>query len=178
MRMSTSSLEDVPSGVRVFLDATIFIYHFFKESPQCRHLLERCEQRDVLGVTSVVAFNEATHRLMMMEAVRSGLVTPGGVPRKLRQRPDVVTKLRDYIWQVQSIPTWGIDVLPVDLGRALRAADVRSATGLLTNDSIIVATMQDEGLAAIATADGDFERVDGLQVFRPTDLGSAGPALA
>ncbi len=64
-------------------------------------------------------------------------------------------------------------MLPVDLGRCLRAADVRAETGLLTNDSIIVATMRDAGLTAIATADGDFERVEGVQVYRPTDLGIA-----
>ncbi len=176
--MSTSTLESIPGGQRIFLDATIFIYHFFSGSEQCRRLLERCERREVFGVTSVVAFNEATHRLMTMEAVRSGLVSAGAVPRKLRQRPDFVRTLCDYIWQVQSIPAWGIEVLPVDLGCCLRAADIRIATGLLTNDSLIVATMRDEGLTAIATADADFERVDDLQVFRPTDLGSAAPALA
>ena len=176
--MSTSSLEDLPIGQRIFLDATIFVYHFFSGSTQCRRLLERCERREVFGVTSVVAFNEATHRLMTMEAVRSGLVNPGSVPRKLRQRPDLVRKVRDYIWQVQSIPTWGIEVLPMDLGCCLRAMDIRAATGLLTNDSLIVATLRAEGLTAIATADADFERVDDLQVFRPTDLGSAAPALA
>ena len=115
---------------------------------------------------------------MMMEAVHSGLVSPGGVPRKLRRRPDLVRTLHDYLWQVESIPTWGIEVLPVDLGRCVRAGGIRAASGLVTNDSIIVATMHDEHLAAIATADADFERVEGLQVFRPSDLGPAAPALA
>ncbi len=72
----------------------------------------------------------------------------------------------------------GIEVLPVDLGICLRAASVRAETGLLTNDSVIVATMRDGGVTAIATADADFERVEGLRVYRPTDLGSAVPALA
>jgi hypothetical protein len=48
--------------------------------------------------------------------------------------------------------------------------------GLLTNDSVIVATLRDAGVSAIATADRDFERVDGLQVFRPSDLDLAAPA--
>jgi predicted nucleic acid-binding protein len=176
--MSTSSLEEIPAGGRIFLDATIFVYHFASGSAQCRRLLERCERREVFGITSVVAFNEASHRLMMMEAVRSGLVSSGGVPRKLRQRPDLVRRLRDHIWQMQCVPAWGIEVLPVDLGRAVRAADLRLATGLLTNDSLMLATMRDERVSAIATADGDFEHVDELQVFRPTDLDLGAPALA
>ena len=87
---------------------------------------------------------------------------PAAWPAKLRERPDVVRQLRDYRRQVESIPRWGIQVLPVDLGRCLRAADVRAAHGLLTNDSIIVATMRDAGVTAIATADRDFERVEGI----------------
>jgi len=175
---TTSTLEEVPAGCRIFLDAGVFIYHFCRESGQCRVLLERCERGEVRGVTSVISVLEATHRLMIAEAVRAGEVTPGGVARKLWERPEVVRNLAEYRRQVESIPQWGVEVLPVDLGRCLRAADVRAAHGLFTNDSIIVATMRDAGVTAIATADRDFERVEGITVYRPTDLGAAGPALA
>jgi predicted nucleic acid-binding protein len=176
--MTTSTFEGVPAGGRVFLDAGVFIYHFCRESVQCRQLLERCEKGDILGVTSVVVVLEATHRLMMAEAVRAGHAVRTGVARKLREQPEVVRNLHEYRRQVESIPRWGIQVLPIDLGRCLRAADVRAEHGLFTNDSIIVATMRDVGVTAIATADRNFERVDGLRVFRPTDLGTAAPALA
>jgi predicted nucleic acid-binding protein len=175
---TTSTLEEVPAGCRIFLDAGVFIYHFHRESTQCRVLLERCERGEVRGVTSVIAVLEVTHRLMMAEAVRAGHVAPGGVARRLRERPEVVRSLTEYRRQVESIPHWGVQVLPVDLGRCLRAGDVRAANGLLTNDSVMLATMRDAGLTAIATADRDFERVEGIQVFRPTDLGQASPALA
>ncbi len=176
--MTTSTLEEVPAGSRVFLDAGVFIYHFCVESGQCGRLLARCERGEVRGVTSVIALLEATHRLMMAEAVRMGLVTRGSVARKLRERPDVVRSLTGYRRQIENVPRWGIQVLPADLGRCVRAADVRAAHGLFTNDSIIVATMRDAGVTAIATADRDFERVDGIEVYRPTDLGAAAPALA
>jgi predicted nucleic acid-binding protein len=176
--MTTSTFEEVPAGCRVFLDAGVFIYHFCCESVQCRRLLERCERGDVLGVTSVIVVLEVTHRLMMAEAARSGGVSRGSVARKLRERPEVVRALGEYRRQVESIPRWGIQVLPVDLGRCLRAAEVRAETGLLSNDSVIVATMRDAGVTAIATGDRDFERVDGLQVYRPTDLELTQPGLA
>jgi predicted nucleic acid-binding protein len=176
--MPTSTLEEVPAGGRIFLDASVFIYHFCRESMQCRRLLERCERGEVVGVTSVIAICEATHRLMMAEAVRAGHISGTGVARKLRERPEVVRNLQDYQRQMECIPRWGIQVLPLDLGRCLRAGEVRAAFGLFTNDSTIVATMRDAGVRAIATADSDFERVDGLRIFRPTDLGSAAPALA
>ena len=176
--MSTRTIEDIPPGQRVFLDSTVFIYHFGGQSPQCRRLLERCARREIAGVTSVADFNETCHRLMMMEAVHSGAVSGGGVLRKLRERPDVVMGLRRHVAQLRSIVSWGIEVLPIDISCALRAADLRATTGLLTNDAIILATMRDERVSAIATADRAFERVEGLQVFPPTDLGQAHPALA
>ena len=175
---TTSTLEEVPAGCRVFLDAGVFIYHFLRGSAQCRVLLGRCERGEIRGVTSIIAVLEASHRLMMAEAVRAGHVTPGGVARKLRERPEVVRSLTEYRRQIESIPHWGVQVLPADLGRCLRAGDVRVAHGLLTNDAVIVATMRDAGVTAIATADRDFERVEGIQVYRPSDLGDALPALA
>jgi predicted nucleic acid-binding protein len=163
----------VPNGARVFLDAPILVYYFGRASAQCHRLLGRCERRDVFGVTSVVALNEASHRLMIIEAVQSGAVSPGNVVRKLRRRPEVVCRLLEHVAQMQSVAAWGIEVLPVDLGRSLRAAAARQATGLLTNDSLLLTTMREERITAIATGASDFDRFDDLQVFRPTDLGAA-----
>jgi predicted nucleic acid-binding protein len=176
--MSTSTIEELPAGHRVFLDASIFLYHFFGRSEQCRHLLHRCERREVFGVTSVVTLNETSHRLMAMEAVQAGLVSPGGVPAKLRRRPDVVRGLRRHVEQLRCIVAWGIEVLPVDVALSMRAAGMRAATGLLTNDSIILATMREERVSAIATADSDFARVEGIHIYRATDLGLPHQGLA
>jgi predicted nucleic acid-binding protein len=176
--MSTRSIEEVPTGQRVFLDATVFVYHFAGQSQQCRRLLERCERHEVLGVTSAVAFNEACHRLMIFEALHSGAVTGRDVPRKLREHPDLVKRLRRHGEQLRHIVSWGIEILPVDAARCLRAADLRATTGLLTNDSIILATMRDERIGAIATADSDFGDLEGVTAFRPSDLGNRHPPLA
>jgi predicted nucleic acid-binding protein len=176
--MAGSTLDDVPGGQRIFIDATVFVYHFTRASEQCRRLLERCERRDLLGVTSVVALAEATHRLMMIEAVADGRIEPGTVARKLAERPDLVRACRRYNLAAPLIAGSGIEVLPLDLGKCLRAADVRIAEGLLTNDSLLVATIRDEGIEAIASADSDFLRVSGLKVYRPTDLQTGARALA
>jgi predicted nucleic acid-binding protein len=176
--MAGWTLDEVPAGHRVFLDATIFVCHFARASEQCRRLLERCERRDVLGVTSVVALAETTHRLMMIEAVVEGHVPAGAVARRLRERPDAVRSCRRYNQAAAMIAGWGIDVRPLELGTCLRAAEVRAAEGLLTNDSLVVATMRDEGIETIATADADFRRVPGLRVYRPTDLAVGAASLA
>jgi len=41
---------------------------------------------------------------------------------------------------------------------------------LLTNDSFVVACMREQGLTQLATANGDFDRVGGIAIYKPTDL--------
>jgi predicted nucleic acid-binding protein len=47
---------------------------------------------------------------------------------------------------------------------------VRMAYGLMVNDSVIVASMQEEGLKLLATNDTGFEKVDEILVYSPEDV--------
>jgi hypothetical protein len=67
--MASSTLDQLAAGSRVFLDASIFIYHFTGSSLECRQLLEACESGLIEGFTSVTAVAEVAHRLMTIEAV-------------------------------------------------------------------------------------------------------------
>jgi predicted nucleic acid-binding protein len=164
------SLDQIAGGARIFIDAPIFVYHFTGSSTQCRNVLERCERGELDGVTSVTVLAEVTHRLMMLEAVSAGLIRAGNVARKLRERPEVIRKLAIASEQTARIPLMGIDVLGLELRLVLSAAEYRRKHGLMTNDSIIVATIVDAGITDVATADRDFGRVDGLVIFEPRDL--------
>ena len=123
--MAGSTLDAIASGTRVFLDATVFIYHFTGQSLECRRLLERCERGELGGVTCTAAVAEVTHRLMMIEAVSHGLVTAGNVARTLHERPDVVRQLHVYQTQIDRIALMGVDVAPVDLDAIARSAHFR-----------------------------------------------------
>ena len=50
------------------------------------------------------------------------------------------------------------------------SAEVRTSEGLLTNDSLVVASMRTQGLSKLATANGDFDHVSEIEVYKPTDL--------
>lgn len=169
-------LSEIPPGTRVFLDATIFIYHFTGVSASCRSLLALCEAGRLNALTSTLAVAEVTHRLMTIEAVARGLVTPGNVARKLRSRPEMARQLSLYQEQAEKIPRMGVEVVPLDRRLLSTAAPLRTRYGLLTNDSILLATALDQGITAFASADRDFERVDTVQLFCPPDLEDAGLA--
>ena len=169
-------LSEIPAGASVFLDATIFLYHFTGASPACRNLLSQCEAGQLRALTSIVAVAEVTHRLMTIEAVARGLVTPGNVVKKLRERPEIVRRLSLYQEQAEKIPRMGVEVVPLDRRLLAIAAPLRTRYGLMTNDSILLATALDRGIVAFASADRDFDRVDTVRLFCPTDLEEAEPA--
>jgi predicted nucleic acid-binding protein len=171
--MAFSTLDQLDAGSRVFIDASIFIYHFTGSSLKCRQFLEGCESARFAGLTSVTAVAEVAHRLMMIEAVTKGLVSPGNVVRKLREKPSFIQELHIYQEQVELIPLMGIAVRGLDLEIMTLAAEIRRRHGLLVNDSLLSATAVREGIIDFASADSDFERVQELRIFRPDDLPSS-----
>ena len=63
-----------------------------------------------------------------------------------------------------------ITILPLTLAMVEASAEVRQDQGLLTNDSFVVAFMRAQGLRHLATANGDFDRVGSMTIYKPTDL--------
>lgn len=166
----SSTLEEIAPGQMVFVDANIFIYHFTGRSMACRTLLERCEEGEVLGITGAHVVLEVLHRLMMLEAVQKDLISPGNVARRLRERLDIVRALDEYARHAGRIDDMGVRILPVDAQVVRASHEVRRAAGLLINDSVSVAMMQQDGIRAIATQDQDFKTVPGLQVYLARDI--------
>lgn len=123
-----------------------------------------------MASTSAIVLAEVAHRLMMIEAVASGLVTPGNVARKLREKPEVAKTLGLYQRQMASIPDMGIDVVVLDLDVVRRSGDLRTRHGLMVNDSLLCASALESGVTAVASADRDFERVGEILLYRPGDL--------
>lgn len=166
----SSNLEDIVPGQVVFVDANIFLYHFTGQSLACRTFLERCEAQEVLGITGAHVVLEVLHRLMMLEAVHKGLISPGNVVRRLKERPDVVKDLDEYARHAGRIEDMGVRILPVDGNVARASHEVRRRAGILINDSVSVAMMRQDGIPAIATQDRDFNQVTGIQIYSAYDI--------
>ncbi|MGQ9628701.1 MAG: type II toxin-antitoxin system VapC family toxin [bacterium] len=164
--------DELPKGGKILLDANIFIYHFTGTSEECSRLLKRCEEGDIKGITAVTVTLEVLHRLMAIEAVRKGLVSGGNVVRKLKEKPEVVKKLSEYYENVQKIKGIGIEIYPLTEEIVDRSYQIRKQYGLLINDSVVVAFMKEQRISNIATRDEDFERVEGIKVYKPEDLKS------
>jgi len=164
------TLAEIPEGVAVFIDANVFVYHFVGASPQCTGLLARCESGELRGSTSVLVLAEAAHRLMMIEAVERKLVSAGNVARKLARRPELVKRLTVSEASIQAIAAMGIEIVPVTEATLQLGLRHQQRHGLLTNDSLVVATMLQHGPRLLATADRRLSIVHELDIAAPTDL--------
>ena len=47
---------------------------------------------------------------------------------------------------------------------------MRLASGLMVNDSVIIASMRQEGIKALVTNDNRFEKLDEIHVYTPGDI--------
>jgi len=163
-------LADLQDGDGVYIDANIFIYHFGGRSAHCQAFLERCARRELLGYMSTPTLAEVLHRLMVAEAIQRGLVIAKTAVKKLKEKPELVKQLTRYNEDVNQIGQMNLTILSLTPAVLSRSEEVRKREGLLTNDSFVVVFMRDLGLTKLATTDGDFERVSGLEVYKPTDL--------
>ncbi len=167
------TLAGIPEGSTVFIDANVFVYHFVGASAQCTALLARCETSEVRGSTSALVLAEVAHRLMMIEAVERRVVPSGNVARKLARRPELVRQLTIYEASIQAISSMGVEIMALTEATIQLGLRHQRRYGLLTNDSLIVATMLQQGVRLLATADRRLAIVDELEIAAPTDLARA-----
>ena len=161
---------DLLAGDAVFLDANTLIYHFTTDpayGPACTQLLQRIDIREVRGLTSTHVLTEAAHRIMTIEAIAVFSWPVAGIAPRLRRHPGQVRQFAGFRQAVESVLQSPIQVLTIPPALVAAAAIVSQQHGLLSNDALIVAVMQANGLTCLASNDADFDRVPGLTRYAP-----------
>lgn len=164
-----SDLSSIPPGTNILIDANIFVYGLTAKSAQCKNFLERCSTEEIFGITLFEVVHDATHVFMIAEGQTKGWYTSKGV-KYLENHPEQVKTLSDYWRNTERLLALNIVFLPMEKTIVVGAQAERANAGLLTNDSIIVATMREYGISRIATRDNHFDSVGGILVFSPTDV--------
>lgn len=163
------SLDAIPAGARVLIDANLLIYARRGMSAQCRCLLERCARREVGGVLTTLVLAEFCHRRMMQEAQSRGLAASNPA-KALALNPDLVRQLTQYRQELEDLLVGDLRLLTVESADFTQAAELQRAHGLLTNDSLSLAAALRNGIDLLATADPQFDSIPCLTVFKPSDL--------
>jgi predicted nucleic acid-binding protein len=165
------TFDDIPSGVRVFIDANPFIYHFAPNpsfGAACRTLMERIARRDVKGITSAHVLTNVAHRLMTIEAMARFGWPEAGIATRLAKNHREIRNLDMHRQALDEIGTIGIQVLPITEQLVKAAASLSQQYELLSGDALVIAVMQNEAILHLVSHDGDFDRVDGITRYEPT----------
>jgi predicted nucleic acid-binding protein len=164
------TFADLVAGDQVFVDANTLTYHFQPHplwGPACTQLLERIKNQELAGFTSTHVLAELAHRLMTLEANTLLRWPIPGIGNRLRSHPTEVQKLALFRRAIDGMVQGNLQILIVTPPLLATAAALCQQIGLLTNDGLIVAVMQANGLTKLASHDADFDRVPGLTRYAP-----------
>lgn len=164
------TFADLSAGDAIFLDSNILTYHFQPHplwGSQCSDLLQRIENREIAGFTSTHVLSEVSHRLMTIQASVTLGWSFGGIGNRLRSHPNEVRKLSAFRRAIEDMTRSNIQILLITPSLLVDAVAICQQFGLLTNDGLVLAVMQANGITKVASNDADFDRAPGVIRFSP-----------
>jgi len=163
------------SDATIFIDANIFLNTIFfsgKESAGCARFLEDADAGIFPAATSVIVLNEVLHRLIIASVVSSSGIAPESAVHQIKLHPELIREA-GAVWEVmkdiqsiRSMKVYGIS--PATFERSLA---IMQEWGLLGNDALHVACMEEHSIETIATCDRDFSRVSSIKIRKPDGTG-------
>ena len=164
------NFSELKNNNRVFIDANIFIYNFTGLSRECKNLLLKCENEEIKGYTSTSILAEVLHRLMIAEAIEKGYISEKNPVKKLKEQPEVIKNLSTYNICVDKIFDMNINIIDLSSEIFRSSAHIRNSDYLLVNDSLVVSAMKYFEITNLATNDYDFDKIEWIKVYKPSDL--------
>jgi predicted nucleic acid-binding protein len=164
------TFADLVAGDALLVDANTFIYQFSADpvlGPPCNQLLQRIENQQLLGFTSVHLLGEVAHKMMTVEANKVFGWPFAGMANRLRRHPTDVQRLTLFRLCIDRVSQSRVQVLAPPLSVLVAATVISQQTGLLINDALTVSLMQHQGLTRLASHDADFDRVPGITRYAP-----------
>jgi len=164
-------IDRITKGSRVFIDTNIFLYHISEHSiygRSCTEFLNRIENGEIKGVTSVVVLNELLHKLILAEVVEKRGLKLYRVIDYIKRNPNVLENLKTYDI-VQGVGNLGnLRVYDLRYEYFNTAMKFMKEFSLLSNDALHIAVMKIHNIKNLASNDPDFERVDWINLYKPS----------
>jgi predicted nucleic acid-binding protein len=164
------TFNDLPVGAMVFIDANCLVDAATSDpayGAACQRLLDDIENKNLQGCTSAHVLGDLAHRLMTIEAALLFNRPMTGIGNWLRRHPAEVQRLTQYSQSLDDLLAIPLPILPVTGILVSRARHLSRQYGLLTNDALVVAVVQDHGLIHLASLDADFDCVPGITRYAP-----------
>lgn len=164
------NLDNLSSGSKLFIDTNIFLYAIMEHpvyGKTSKNLLENIEIGIVQGYTSVIVMNELLHKLIIGEIADKFGLKLFQVSPFIKKDVSVLTGLKSYelLDKIECIHNFEILSLTKEIFRLSRS--YMTKYHLMTNDAVIAATCNKNGISYLATNDCDFDHVDFLKLWSP-----------
>ena len=159
-----------PASEICFLDANILYYHVVAQeglSAYCTALIREVVLDQRKAATTANAMSDAVHKVMFTEAATFHKRPRAGLLAWIKDHPGAIKQLslfRAAAERFAELPLW---MLPVNEDSVKMAADISAATGLLTNDALNLAAMEENDIRHLVTNDRDFDGLPGITVWKP-----------
>lgn len=164
-------LSLIPAGKMVFVDANIFLYEIFNHpdfGEGSYIILNDIEQGILKGVTSTLVLDEVLYKMILMEASNKFKISLKNTASFLKKNPEKIPQMESSwkdIQRIQNLENLIIEgITPKIFDNSI---EIAKKNMLLTHDASHLAVMQSIGVANIATNDTDFERIEGIKVWKP-----------
>lgn len=104
---------------------------------------------------------------MLLEAQRTFGWPISGTQRRLHKQPTRICQLQQFVASIADIAQSPLSVLTITLQTVLASNQLALSVGLLSNDALTVAVMQEHGITSLASNDADFDRVPDIMRYGP-----------
>jgi predicted nucleic acid-binding protein len=169
--MGHMNLDDIQNGSLCVVDTNILLYAEQGLSAQAQRLLRRCSTGELIGILPQTVWQELTHRLMLAEAMMLGEIAGPNPAKQLAKKPDVVRSLSIYKEKIEALQNLGLGFETCTRNDLLEDALALQGTyGLLTNDSVVLATALRLKAEVLVSSDVAFKRITEPVVAWPSDL--------
>jgi predicted nucleic acid-binding protein len=169
--MGHMNLDDIQNGSLCVVDTNILLYAEQGLSAQAQRLLRRCSTGELIGILPQTVWQELTHRLMLAEAMMLGEIVGPNPAKQLAKKPDVVRSLSIYKEKIEALQNLGLGFETCTRNDLLEDALALQGTyGLLTNDSVVLATALRLKAEVLVSSDVAFKRITEPVVAWPSDL--------
>jgi len=141
-----------------------------KKSASCARFLEDADTGAFPSATSVIVLNEVLHRLLIASVVSSSDIGTDFAVHHMKLHPEMVHdagtvwEVMDDIRSIRPMKIYGISMATFERSLALM-----QEWGLLGNDALHLACMEEHSIGVIATYDRDFSRISGIKCWKPAD---------
>ena len=165
------NLDNIQSGSLCVIDTNVLLYAEQSVSAQAQRLLRRCSSGELIGILPQTVWQELTHKLMLAEALMLGRISGRFPARQLSQKPDVVKSLSIYQEKIAALQDLGLGFEPCKHKDLFDDAfKLQREYGLLTNDSVVLATALRLGAEVLVSGDAAFKQITEPVLAWPSDL--------